>query len=63
MTLRQAIKAKGYTVPELAKETGISVRTLECYVDGSRKLRKAAYDTVVKITGALDINIDDIEEV
>ena len=63
MTLRQAIKSKGYTVPKLAKETGISVRTLECYVDGSRKLRKAAYDTVVKITGALDINIDDIQEV
>lgn len=63
MTLRQAVKAKGYTVPALARKTGISVRTLECYVDGSRSLRKAAYETVVKITEALDINIDDIQEV
>jgi len=63
MTLRQAVKAKGYTVPELARKIDIPVRTLEHYIDGSRSLRKAAYDTVVKITEALDINIDDIEEV
>lgn len=54
--LKEALKAKGWTVQRLADETGISKRTLDTYMNGYRNLGGAAARVVLAISDALEID-------
>lgn len=59
-TLRTLRRFRGKTQEELAKETGITSRTLASYENDINKLRKASYDKVEKLAIALEVSVDDI---
>ncbi|MDO4842597.1 MAG: helix-turn-helix transcriptional regulator [Phoenicibacter congonensis] len=56
MTLKDALKQKGWTVQHLADETGISKRTLDKYMTGERDLRRAEAANIIKIADVLGIH-------
>ena len=56
MTLKEALKEKGWTVQRLSDETGINKRTLDKYMTGERPLRRAEAANVIKIADALNIH-------
>ena len=56
MTLKDALKQKGWTVQRLSDETGISKRTLDKYMTGERDLRRAEAANVIKIADILGIH-------
>lgn len=58
--LKQARKAKGLTQKELAEVTGINLRTLQHYEQGSKDLNLAAAITVYAIADALGVKIEDL---
>jgi transcriptional regulator with XRE-family HTH domain len=58
--LKQVRSAKGITQKELADKTGVSIRTLQHYEQGSKDLTTAAAITVWKIAQALNCNIEDL---
>lgn len=60
ITLKEALKAKGWTVQRLADETGISKRTLDTYMTGYRSLGGAAARVVLAISDALKIDPHDL---
>ena len=56
ITLKEALKAKGWTVQRLADETGISKRALDAYMTGYRKLSLAEAWKVLAIADSLSID-------
>ena len=56
ITLKEALKAKGWTVQRLADETGVNKRTIDKYMTGERPLPRAEAANVIKIADALDIH-------
>jgi transcriptional regulator with XRE-family HTH domain len=54
-TLKEMLKARGMTVKELSRLTGINLRVLYSYTSGYRKLSLAAAETLQKIADALEI--------
>lgn len=50
------------TQSELAKASGISKRTLECYEQGTRQIDGARLETLCDLANALDCKIGDILE-
>jgi hypothetical protein len=59
-TLKTLRRFRGMTQEELAKETGITSRTIMSYENDVEKLRKASYDTIDKLANALSVSVDDI---
>lgn len=53
-------RRKRLTQKDLAKETGITERTIITYEMDINNLRKASYDNVEKIAEALGVSIDQI---
>lgn len=53
-------REKRMTQKELAKETGITERTIINYENSIDALRNAKYSTVEKIATALGVTVDDI---
>lgn len=51
---------KGLPQSELAKASGISVRTIQAYEQGARKLSGASYDTLRKLSDVLGVSVDEL---
>lgn len=60
MKLQNARKAKGLTQKELAEKTGVSLRTLQHYEQGSKDLNTAAAITVYTIAIALGLTVEEL---
>ena len=58
--LQQQRKKYGYSQRELAKRTGVNIRTLQQYESGSKDIKKAAASTVLTLANALGCSIEDI---
>lgn len=59
-TLKTLRRFRGMTQEELAKETGITSRTIMSYENDVKKLRRASYEKIKKLASALDVSVDDI---
>ena len=51
---------KGMSQSDLAKVSGISVRTIQAYEQGARKLSGASYDNLKKLSDALGVAIEEL---
>ena len=60
--LKQIRKIKGLTQSELADKCNISVKSIQAYEQGTRKLEKANKNTIFKICEVLKCKISDIIE-
>lgn len=60
--LKQIRKIKGLTQSELADKCNISVKSIQAYEQGTRKLEKANKNTILKICEVLKCKISDIIE-
>lgn len=60
--LKQIREAAGITQAELAKLTGISVRVIQNYEQGTRPLNGARAITVYQIAKALNCTVEDLLE-
>lgn len=58
--LKQTREAAGITQTELAKASGISVRVLQNYEQGTRPLNGARAITVYRIAKALNCTVEDL---
>ena len=61
--LKQIREAAGITQAELARLTGISVRVIQNYEQGTRPLNGARAITVYKIAKALRCTVEDLIEI
>ena len=61
--LKQARRAGGLTQKALAEATGISLRTLQHYEQGSKDLNMAAAITVHTIATALGVKVEDLLDI
>lgn len=59
-TLKTVRKEKGLTQRGLAEATGISLRTLQHYEQGSKDLNMAAAITVYAIAEALQVRMEEL---
>ena len=57
-TLKTLRRFRGMTQEELAKETGITSRTIMSYENDVKKLRRASYENIKKLASALDVSVD-----
>lgn len=60
--LKDLMNEKGYTKASFSEASGISVRTLEPYIAGSRKFENTPLWLAVKIADTLDVNVHDLME-
>lgn len=51
---------RGLHQKQLAEKSGVSYRMIRCYEDGSRKIEKAEFGTVLKLAVALDVPVSSI---
>lgn len=55
-------QAKGLSQSQLAEKTGINLRTIQHYEQGSKNFDHARIDTIMRVCVALDCGLDDILE-
>ena len=60
--LQRIRKMQGLTQRQLAEQCNISIKTLQSYEQGTRKLEKANKNTILKICEVLNCKISDIIE-
>lgn len=60
MKLKEKRQAAGLTQSQLAEKTGINVRTLQHYEQGSKIFDHAHIDTILKICIALNCKLEEI---
>lgn len=60
--LKEMRQAAGLSQSQLAEKTGINVRTLQHYEQGSKVFDHARIDTILKVCLALNCRLDDIIE-
>lgn len=60
--LKKYRERAGITQAELSLRTGVSLRTLQDYEQGSKPINKAAAITVYRIAKALGVNVEDLLE-
>lgn len=58
--LKEVRQAKGLSQSKLAENTGLNVRTLQHYEQGSKVFDHARLDTILKCAIALDCKIEDL---
>ena len=58
--LAELREQKGLSQSQLAKASGISVRTIQAYEQGARKLRGASYDNLKKLSDALGVTSEEL---
>lgn len=58
--LKKMRQAKGLSQTQLAEKTGLNVRTLQHYEQGSKIFDHARLDTILKCAIALDCKIEDL---
>lgn len=59
-TLRQLRLTKDLTQEELAKITGLTLKTISNYELDVKRLRRASYENLLKIANALDAEVEQI---
>lgn len=62
MKLQAMRKAKGLSQSQLAEMTGLNVRTLQHYEQGSKCFDNANMNTILKVCLALECKIEDVVE-
>ena len=60
-TLKELRKAAGLSQAQLAKKSGVDIRTIQAYESGARDMGKAQVDNVIKLADALDVPCEDIK--
>lgn len=60
--LKEMRQAKGLSQSQLAEKTGINVRTLQHYEQGSKIFDNARIDTILKCCIALNCKLEDVIE-
>lgn len=60
--LKEMRQAAGLSQSQLAEKTGINVRTLQHYEQGSKVFDHARIDTILKVCLALNCKLKDIVE-
>lgn len=60
--LKEMRKARGLSQAQLAEKTGINVRTLQHYEQGSKNFDHARVDSILRVCIALDCKLEDIVE-
>lgn len=60
--LQRIRKMRGLTQRQLAEQCNISIKTVQAYEQGTRKLEKANKNTILKICEVLKCKISDIIE-
>lgn len=60
--LKEMRQSKGLSQSQLAEKTGINVRTIQHYEQGSKNFDHARIDTILKTCIALDCRLEDIIE-
>lgn len=55
-------QAKGLSQSQLAEKTGINLRTIQHYEQGSKNFDHARIDTIMRVCVALDCRLADILE-
>lgn len=58
--LAELREQKGLSQSQLAKASGISVRTIQSYEQGARKLSGASYDNLRRLSDALGVTIEQL---
>ena len=58
--LQKARQAAGLTQAELAKRSGISLRTIQHYEIADKDIRKAAVETVIALADAIGCDLNEI---
>lgn len=58
--LKEVRQAKGWSQSKLAENTGLNVRTLQHYEQGSKIFDHARLDTILRCAIALDCKIEDL---
>ena len=62
MKLKEMRMEKGMTQEQLAKKSGVSIRTIQSYERGLRRIDGATLETLCRFAIALDCRIRDIIE-
>lgn len=60
--LKQLREARGYSQSQLAKLTGINIRSIQMYEQRNNDIDKAQVNTLYKLSVALNCNIEDLLE-
>ena len=60
--LKEMRQARGLSQSQLAEKTGINVRTIQHYEQGSKNFDHARIDTIMKICIALNCKLEDVIE-
>ena len=60
--LKEIRQARGLSQSQLAEKTGINVRTIQHYEQGSKNFDHARIDTILKICIALNCKLEDVIE-
>lgn len=60
--LKEMRLQRGFTQSKLAEQTGINVRLIQHYEQGTKNFDHARLDTIMKLCKALDCKISDILE-
>lgn len=60
--LKELMNERGYTKASVSELSGISVRTLEPYIAGSRKFANTPLWLAVKIADTLGVDVHDLME-
>lgn len=58
--LQQLRLKKGWTQPQLAKASGITLRTIQAYEIDFRDINKASMDIVFKLCNALECEVGEL---
>lgn len=58
--LRRLRAYAGYTQRELSEKSGVALRMIQLYEQGQNDLRKASFETVLKLTKVLNCKLDDL---
>lgn len=60
--LKEMRQARGLSQSQLAEKTGINVRTIQHYEQGSKNFDHARIDTIMKTCIALNCKLEDVIE-
>ena len=60
--LKRIRESKGFTQKELAEKSGINIRQIQHYEQGSLNINHAWIETALKIADALEVDVRDILE-
>lgn len=62
MTIKALRESRGLSQSQMAKSTGVSVRTLQSYEQGQRDIYKMQLQTASRIAQALGVEIEKLLE-